>query len=121
MDSGRKLKVMEKKLLQEDAKKIKKSSLEQFMKTYNYYIYKLLWSQVDPFLKQKHKQYQVQCESHRLSKDANVFNRLKIDTAERQITDMKTLRRMKELYDPNPYALKPIRMKVQKQDRDLGS
>lgn len=42
-----------KKIMQFDDKRTKKTSLEYFMKTYNYYIHKLLWSSADPFLKKK--------------------------------------------------------------------
>ena len=63
------------------------SKLDKFISTYNYYIHKLLWSTADKFLQNKRKQYQKQCESHRLNKMANVFNRLKFDTNERKKTD----------------------------------
>lgn len=68
------------------------SKLEKFIKTYNYYIHKLLWSNADPFLQTKRKQYQIQCESHRLDKFANVFNRLKYDINERKKQDDEILK-----------------------------
>lgn len=77
------------------------TKLEKFIKTYNYYIHKLLWSTADPFLQTKRKQYQIQCESHRLDKFANVFNRLKFDTNERKKNDEEILKEHAQKYqDP---------------------
>eukprot|EP00347_Sterkiella_histriomuscorum_P023837 403333216 len=89
------------KLFMENDDKGKMSKLEKFIKTYNYYIHKLLWSTADPYLQQKRKQYQQQCESHRLDKFANVFNRLKFDTHERKKTDEEILKEHAQKYqDP---------------------
>ena len=38
------------KLYTEDEKKTRLNNLEKFLKTYNYYISKILWSKADPFL-----------------------------------------------------------------------
>ena len=74
-------------MLTDNEEKCKMTRTEQFMKTYNFYIHKLLWANCDPFMKAKRKQYQKQCESHRLDKYANVFNRLAYDTNERKKQD----------------------------------
>ena len=37
--------------------KTKMTKLDSFLKTYNYYIHKLLWSNADPYLAAKRKKY----------------------------------------------------------------
>ena len=63
--------------------KTKLTPLEQFLKTYTYYIKKLLWLNVDPFLTEKHNQFLSRQESHKTDKFANVFNRLEFDKQQR--------------------------------------
>ena len=95
------------------------TKLEQFIHTYNYYIHKLLWSNVDDFLAHKRQKYQEKCESNRLNKFANVFNRLKFDVKERKKNDEEIKRELTMKYQ-DPFA-SPSRSPDRKRHSNLGS
>ena len=61
-------------LLQTDDK-VRSQSLSQFLKTYNFYVNKLLLAKVDPFIEKQNKNYLKQFDLDQMS---NVFNRLNL-------------------------------------------
>ena len=56
--------------------KVRMQTLKQFLKTYNYYVSRLLLARVDPFIQSQNKKYLRQLDLNKLQKISNVFSRL---------------------------------------------
>ena len=74
--------------------KVRLQSLKQFLRTYVRYVNKLLMTQDDPFLQQKHKKYLRNLDFNKLSKVSNVFERLSLNS---QLCFLEEIKRDKKL------------------------
>ena len=59
--------------------KVHKQTLKQFLRTYTFYLNKILLAYADPFIEKQNRQYLRQLDFRKLSKISNVFNRLTVE------------------------------------------
>ena len=77
--SGKDKKLATKMFLTNEDNKVKKGTLKQFLKTYSFYLSKIMTAYTDPFIEKQNKQYLRQLDFKKLSKISNVFNRLTVE------------------------------------------
>jgi len=70
--------------------KVKKQTLKDFIRVYSYYINNIMMQRMDPYITEKRKQYLMQVDINKLSKFANVFTRLNVDTKEKVIEKLNS-------------------------------
>ena len=65
--------------------KVQAWSIKEFFAKFTFYMDKIMFANVDPFIREKKRQFLLMQDRNKLSKFANVFNRLNEDTKQRII------------------------------------
>ena len=87
------------------------------MKTYNYYVNKLLLARVDPFIEKQNRLYLREMDFNKLGKISNVFNRLTASAKLDFINLLQTDTNQASLAVVNSKSISRI-MENKKQDSD---